>query len=194
MKSQGSLTFLYCIHLQKHCGTAIEEDDMDYEINQKISLLEEIEMQAQVLIPILKAVREEIGKEHADHLVLDALRKWSREKYHFLGESLPGSPKEKYDTVWSKGAPRIQANDLEIETLKRDPEVHEFNVTHCRYAEFFHQLGEPDLGSVLLCETDFHLVEEVGSPDVELMRTQTLMEGACCCDFRFRTKSSSIPK
>lgn len=166
---------------------------MDYEINQKISLMDEIEMQAQVLIPVLKAVRAELGKERADRLVIDALRAWSRERYQRLGARISGSPKDKYDAVWAMGAPRIQPNDLEIETLKEEPEAQEFNVTRCRYAEFFRQLGEPDLGVVLLCETDFQLVE-VGSPDVELTRTQTIMQGGCCCDFRFRIKSSSIPK
>jgi hypothetical protein len=86
------------------------------------------------------------------------------------------------------GVSRIQENDLEIVTLKQEPGTQEFNVTRCRYAEFFRQLGEPDLGAVLLCETDFQ-VAEVGSPEVELVRTQTIMEGASCCDFRIHIKS-----
>jgi hypothetical protein len=32
-------------------------------------------------------------------------------------------------------------------------------------------------------------VAEVGSPEVELVRTQTIMEGASCCDFRIHIKS-----
>jgi len=95
--------------------------------------------------------------------------------------------------LWAMGVSRIQANDLEIETLREAPEAREFNVTRCRYAEFFRQLGEPDLGVVLLCETDFQ-VAEVGSPEVKLVRTQTIMEGASCCDFRIHIKRNQIPK
>ena len=167
---------------------------MDYEINQKISVMEEFKIQAQVLMPVLNAVRAELGKERANQLVIDALRAWSRERFVRLGAQISGSPKVKYDTVWAMNAPRILANDLEIETIKSQPEEQEFNVTRCRYAEFVHQLGEPDLGAVLLCEPDFQLVEEVGSPEVELTRTQTLMKGGCCCDFRFKIQSSATPE
>ena len=56
--------------------------------------------------------------------------------------------------------------------------------------DFFRQLGEPELGAVLLCESDLH-VAEVGSPEVELTRTQTIMQGAGYCDFRYRLKKAA---
>ena len=58
---------------------------MDYKSNQEISLMDVMEMQAQVLIPVLKAVRAELGKERADRLVIGALRVWSRERFQRLG-------------------------------------------------------------------------------------------------------------
>jgi hypothetical protein len=58
----------------------------------------------------------------------------------------------------------------------------------CCYADFFRQLGEPELGAVLLCETDNHMADLVGAPDVKLDRTQTIMEGAKYCDFRWSMK------
>lgn len=161
---------------------------MDIEVNPNISLLDQVKMQAQVLIPVLEALRAELGKERADRLAIGALRAWSRERFQGLGARIAGSPKEKFDALWAMGVSRIQENDLEIVTLKQEPGTQEFNVTRCRYAEFFRQLGEPDLGAVLLCETDFQ-VAEVGSPEVELVRTQTIMEGASCCDFRIHIKS-----
>ena len=157
---------------------------MDYEINQEMSWMDIIETQAQVLIPVLKALRAELGKERADRLVMGALRAGSRERYQRLGARIAGSPRAKFDALRAMEQPRIQAGDLEAEVLKLEPGAREFNVMRCRYAEFFHQLGEPDLGAVLLCEGDFHAAK-VGSPEVELVRTQTIMEGASCCDFRW---------
>jgi hypothetical protein len=61
-------------------------------------------------------------------------------------------------------------------------------ITGCRYADFFRALGEPELGAVLLCEADNHMVE-VGSPEVEMTRTQTIMKGAKYCEFRYRMKA-----
>lgn len=51
--------------------------------------------------------------------------------------------------------------------------------------EFFKALGEPELGRFLLCDLDFDIAE-VGAPDVQFTRTQTIMAGAPYCDFRYR--------
>jgi len=165
---------------------------MDIEINPDISVLDQAKLQAQVLIPVLRALRAELGRECADRLAIGALRAWLREGFQRLGAQIPGSPKDKFDALWAMGVSRIQENDLDIVTLKQEPGTQEFNVTRCRYAEFFRQLGEPELGAVLLCETDFH-VAEVGSPEVELVRTQTIMEGDSCCDFCIHTKRNQSP-
>ena len=58
------------------------------------------------------------------------------------------------------------------------------DITGCRYAEFFQQIGEPELGFLLACSADFPMAE--GIPGVELERTQTIMQGADFCDFRYR--------
>jgi len=167
---------------------------MDIEINPSISFLDEYKFQAEVLVPILKALRAELGEERANRLVLDALRKWSRERWLSLGERFPGSPKEKMDALalYASVEQRI-GNDVDYQWLKEKPEAVEFNITGCRFADFFRQIGEPELGVVLCCEGDFHIAE-VGKPEVEFSRTQTIMEGAGYCDFRWRIKRGQVPK
>lgn len=46
-------------------------------------------------------------------------------------------------------------------------------------------LGEPELGFLLVCTGDFAVAEGFG-PDIKLTRTQTIMQGADHCDFRYR--------
>jgi hypothetical protein len=75
---------------------------------------------------------------------------------------------------------------LELDILEQTPERLSFNVTRCRYAEMYRALGLADLGSSLSCCRDFALVEGF-SPEITLQRTQTIMEGAEHCDFRFRS-------
>ena len=162
---------------------------MDITVNPDISLLDEVKLQARVLVPVLKALRTELGVERANRLVLGALREWSRDVFHRAGAALPGSPKDKWAMLTAEGAPRI-GTDIDAQILTMGPEAMEFNVTGCRYADFFRQLGEPELGAVLLCEGDDHIVE-VGSPEVSFTRTQTIMKGAAYCDFRYRMKSGS---
>jgi hypothetical protein len=49
----------------------------------------------------------------------------------------------------------------------------------------YRALGIPELGSVLSCGRDFALGEGF-NPNLTLTRTQTIMEGAPFCDFRYR--------
>jgi hypothetical protein len=144
-------------------------------------------MQAQVLVPVLRALRAELGRERADQLVTNALRGWSRDLYARIGAALPGTAKEKWSAMNAEMAPRL-VGDIDMEVLRVEPDAMEFNITGCRYADFFRQLGEPELGAVLLCEADDHVVAAVG-PEVALTRTQTIMRGATYCDFRYRMKA-----
>ena len=51
----------------------------DYLVDPNISLLEKTRIQAQVLVPVLRALRSELGKEKADAIVKQALRGWSNQ-------------------------------------------------------------------------------------------------------------------
>jgi hypothetical protein len=161
---------------------------MDIVVNPEISLLDQVKMQAQVLVPVLKALRAELGEERANTLVTTALREWSRETFLRIGALMPGSPREKWQTLTADSLPRI-GSDIDMQVRKQAPDVMEFDITGCRYADFFRALGEPELGAVLLCEADDHMAE-VGGPEVEFTRTQTIMKGARYCDFRYRMKTT----
>ena len=62
-----------------------------------------------------------------------------------------------------------------------------FNVTRCKYAEMYAALGIPELGTLLSCNRDAALIEGF-NPEISLERSQTIMEGAEYCDFRYRRK------
>jgi hypothetical protein len=167
---------------------------MIYEFNQDISKMDEFKAEAQVLIPVLEAARAELGEERANRLILGALQAWCRERFKQVGAGIPGSPKEKYESIKKLDGARTRENDLEFEILKWEPEAVEYDVSRCKYAELFRELGEPELGVVLVCDSDIYLVEEVTGPDVEYTRTQSIMQGGSCCDIRWRIKTDSPPK
>ncbi|MCS6910033.1 MAG: L-2-amino-thiazoline-4-carboxylic acid hydrolase [Anaerolineales bacterium] len=73
---------------------------------------------------------------------------------------------------------------LELEVLEQNEQRLSFNVRRCRYAEMYRALGIPELGALLSCNRDFALIEGF-NPEVTLTRTQTIMEGALFCDFRY---------
>lgn len=159
---------------------------MSTEVENPIPLLDEVKLQAQVLIPILRTLRTEMGKDKADELVAKSLSDWVRSVYLRIGEKQSGAPREKWQGVWNELRPRI-GGVVERELLRDDNDARDYNVNRCGFAEFFKTLGEPELGALLVCDFDYY-VAEVGAPTVELTRTQTIMKGAAYCDFRYRFK------
>jgi hypothetical protein len=74
---------------------------------------------------------------------------------------------------------------LHFEVIEQSQDTFEIEVTRCRYAEFYKELGEPELGFLLVCTADFATAEGFG-PDIKLTRTQTIMQGADHCNFRYK--------
>ena len=72
------------------------DDPLAYVTNANIALLEEVKLQAQVLIPVLKAFRAELGGERANQILSAALQDWARNIFRKISTQLPGSPKEKW--------------------------------------------------------------------------------------------------
>jgi hypothetical protein len=59
-----------------------------------------------------------------------------------------------------------------------------FNVTRCMFMEMYEEMGALDLGYLLSCNRDFAMFEGL-APDLQFSRSQTRMEGAAFCDFRY---------
>jgi hypothetical protein len=68
----------------------------DYMVDPRLSMLDKTKIQAQVLVPVLRALRAELGREKADAIVRHALRDWSKQIFATVGESVEGSPRRKW--------------------------------------------------------------------------------------------------
>ena len=156
----------------------------DYLVDPRISLLDKTRIQAQVLVPVLRALRAELGKDQADAIVRQALRDWSKALFGAIGEAIEGSPRRKWATL--QGAlNEVSAREVEFEIKRHDEEALDIDVTRCRFAEFFRALDEPELGALLICETDVDIAS-AGGDEVSLERAQTIMHGAPSCTFRYK--------
>lgn len=147
-----------------------------------IALIEQVKIQAQVLVPLVKALQAELGTERANRIVRKALaeqyRKYGEKWWRMQGPRPLG---EKMAATFGRFA---DGAALDFEVLRQAPEAFDVNVTGCRYAEFYKELGAPELGFLLVCGADFPMAEGFGS-DVKFTRTQTIMQGASHCDFRY---------
>jgi hypothetical protein len=156
----------------------------DYLVDPKISLLDKTRIQAQVLVPVLRALQAELGKDKADAVVKQALRDWSKQLFAAIGDGIEGSPRRKWATIQSVWG-EVSGREVEVEILRHDQQALDMDVTRCRFAEFFRELGEPELGALLICEADFDIAS-AGDGEVSLERAQTIMQGAPSCTFRYR--------
>ncbi|MET4042989.1 L-2-amino-thiazoline-4-carboxylic acid hydrolase [Bradyrhizobium sp. RT6a] len=148
-----------------------------------ISVIEQAKIQAQVLVPLVKALQAELGEVRANALVRKALG----DLYRGFGEEFWKAKNESDLGKAVSSAFKTYARDdaLAYEVIEQSQDSFAFDVTRCAYAEFYKALGEPELGFLLICAADFATAEGFGS-DIKLTRTQTIMQGAGHCDFRYR--------
>lgn len=149
-----------------------------------LTLLERRELEAKIVGPLIRGFIEKLGRDEALDVVRKVITDLARQGGADLAARLGSASLEAFSealALWS------EAGALEIDVLEQNAKTLSFNVTRCRYAEMYRALGLADLGASLSCQRDFALIEGF-NPDVELERTQTLMEGAPYCDFRFRAR------
>ncbi|CAB1082096.1 L-2-amino-thiazoline-4-carboxylic acid hydrolase (EC [Olavius algarvensis Delta 1 endosymbiont] len=153
-------------------------------LNAKLGVLTRREVEARILIPLIDALGDAFGRDEVLAVVRDTIVKIAREQGAALSQQMGGdSLKHFVDSLayWT------QDNALEIDVIEESDEALAFNVTRCRYAELYESLGIREIGSTFSCTRDFALIEGF-NPDISLERTQTIMEGADFCDFRYRRK------
>jgi hypothetical protein len=153
-----------------------------------VSVLEQAKIQAEVLVPLVKALQAELGEARANGLVRAALG----DVYRRYGEEFWRTRNETHLGKAIASAFKTYARDdaLDYTVIEQSQDAFAFDVTGCRYAEFYKALGEPELGFLFVCSADYNTAEGFG-PDIRLARTQTIMQGASCCDFRYSRLSET---
>lgn len=149
-----------------------------------VNLLTRREIEARIAGPLIKAFAAEFGREKTLEIAGRVIRSLAMESGVQLARIIGGNSLEHY----AKAVERMsQDGALEQDILEQDSTKLYVNTTRCRYAEMYQQLGILDLGHLLSCARDFAMTEGF-NPRIKLERTQTLMEGAPHCDFRFHLK------
>ena len=148
-----------------------------------ITVIEQAKIQAEILVPLVKVLQEELGEERANTLVRKALG----DVYRRLGEQWWRTQQSRHvgENMASAFAAFAKGDAIDFSVRAQSEDAYEIDITGCQYAQFYRELGEPELGFLLVCSSDFPFAEGLG-PDIKLTRTQTIMQGASHCDFRYR--------
>jgi len=142
------------------------------------------EIEVRVLAPMLAAFCTEFDRERVLAIARQVIVQVATEQGAQLAVQAGGCSLAHFSRsleAWKKDDAML------IDVLEKNESRFFFNVRRCRYAEMYQALGIPELGQILSCNRDYALIEGF-NPDVELQRTQTIMEGAQFCDFRYQLK------
>ena len=140
-------------------------------------------IEAQILGNVHAVIETRHGTEEADAIIGEAVSASAIQQGAEFAQHLGRTPdlKDFADILpnWTAGG------SLEIEPLHASADRLDFNVTRCRYAEMYREMGLGRIGHLLSCNRDGDFC--IGyNPDMQLTRSQTIMQGADHCDFRYR--------
>jgi predicted ArsR family transcriptional regulator len=153
----------------------------------RVGVLTRREIEARLLAPLIDAFAEKMDRAEVIAIVTETITRIARNQGAAMAEQHGGASMAGFAdslSAWTKD------DALRIEIHEQTDEVFSFDVTRCRYAELYRSLGIPELGAAFSCNRDAALIEGYTS-DIVLTRTQTIMQGAPCCDFRYRRRSTT---
>jgi predicted hydrocarbon binding protein len=142
------------------------------------------EIQAPIVTLLINGFAKEFGYKKvikiAENVISqDAMAAGKKMAKEYKGNALTELAKIVKD-VWAKNGA------LKIDMIKETESELFFDVTYCEYAQMYEKMGIKNMGSTLSCIRDFSFLKGF-NPQIELKRTQTIMEGAKYCDFRFKS-------
>lgn len=152
-----------------------------------LPILQQRRIEANIIKPIFEEMAQRLGREEAASILSAAITKDSIAQGRAYAASEDG-PNDLHG--FHALLPQWKANGaLETDMLKEtSTEVH-YNVTRCKYAEMYREMGLAEIGHILSCGRDGTFCTGY-NPDIKLERTQTIMQGAPHCDFRYSSGKS----
>ena len=147
-----------------------------------LSMLEKRRIEAEILKEVYETLKQSHGEEVAKKTIAESVRRSAIEQARAFAKAAPGGPSLKafqdVMPLWTKGGA------LEIEVKEESDSTFRFNVVKCRYAETYKAMGLGEIGHLLSCNRDGAFCEGY-DPRLKLARSQTIMQGASHCDFKY---------
>ncbi len=148
----------------------------------ELPILQRRKIEAEVIAPIYEEMVAAVGEEAARAILTRAIERAAIAAGASFAERTVGGTSmatfQELSKLWSlDGA-------LEVDVIEASETAFHFNVTRCRYAETYREMGLGAIGGILSCNRDGVFCQGYDAR-LRLERTQTLMQGASCCDFRY---------
>jgi len=148
-----------------------------------IPMLERRRIEAAILKHVYDSLRQSHGVDVARTALADAVRRSSVEQAAEFAAKAGG--KTSMQTFIDRQALWRAGDALTVEVKEQTEQSYVYNVTRCRYAEMYREMGLGEIGHLLSCQRDATFCEGYDKR-LKLTRTQTLMQGASHCDFNYK--------
>ena len=144
----------------------------------ELTNLERMRVQMEYAVPLVRELQRLLGED----VVKEALA--SRVGLLAEEQAQPGS-KADFSRMEASMELYARGGALDYDVIASDSDRFDVNITRCDYMRMMEDLGARDIGHLLVCNLDYPMAARTG---MELTRTQTQMQGASFCDFRYRRR------
>ncbi|HYG90409.1 MAG TPA: L-2-amino-thiazoline-4-carboxylic acid hydrolase [Azospirillum sp.] len=149
---------------------------------EPMGILERRRIEAEILKPVYEEMVARLGESVAQEILGAAITKAAMAAAAGFAKAEPsGTSLQSFADLM----PLWQKDDaLRMDVQWHDATHYDFNVTRCRYAEMYREMGLGHIGHLLSCNRDGAFCTGY-DPKLKMTRTQTIMQGAGHCDFRY---------
>jgi hypothetical protein len=147
-----------------------------------MAMLDRRRIEAGILMHVYETLMASHGREVAQRTIAAAVRQSAIEQGREMAAAAGGETS--LETFIARQEPWLRGGSLEIEVRERSATRYRFDVTRCRYAEMYRDMGLGEIGHLLSCQRDGTFCEGYDR-NLKLRRTQTIMQGASHCDFDY---------
>ena len=147
-----------------------------------LAMLEKRRIEAAILKHVYDTLKASHGEEVARRTLALSVRRSAMEQAGQFAAAVGGNTS--MQTFIDRQELWIRGGALEREVLEQSDTKYRFNVTRCKYAEMYRDMGLGEIGHLLSCQRDGTFCEGYDKR-LTLKRTQTIMQGASHCDFDY---------
>jgi len=148
---------------------------------KELNRIEKRAIEALAVAPVIRAVSQRIGRDEALAILQEVNQQEALQRGRRMAEKMERIGIEELAAEvagWGCGGV------WEMEVLEQTSTTYFFNVTRCPYYEKYKASGLVEFGVGFSCCRDEPFARGF-NPQLRLERTQTIMEGADYCDFRY---------
>jgi hypothetical protein len=157
------------------------------ESTEPIPMLDQRRIEASILKHVYDSLKASHGEALARQTLIDAVRRSAIAQGAEMAAKVGGRTSMRTfverQALWKAGGA------LAIDVKEQTDTSYVFNVTRCRYAEMYRDMGLGEIGHLLSCQRDATFCEGYDKR-LRLTRTQTIMQGASHCDFNYKLEKA----